>query len=60
MKKNEIINTSEWITQTELATRLNVSLTRVSNWLRRGKIEYKQLPGGKIRLVNPKTLKINL
>lgn len=60
MKKNEIINTNDWITQTELAKRLNVSLRRVSNWLRRGKIKYKQLPGGKIRLVNPKTLKINL
>lgn len=59
--KNEI-DTSVWLTQKELANRLNVKIQNVHNWVQRGKIEtleYEFIPGQKIVLVNKNTINVD-
>lgn len=58
MSKN--IDTSIWITQQALANELEVSIQRVHNWVRRGKINIQKLPGSKIVLVNKHSLTISV
>jgi excisionase family DNA binding protein len=56
------INTSIWLTQKELAKRLNVKIQTVHNWVQRGKIdtlEYEFIPGQKIVLVNKNTISVD-
>jgi len=51
-------NVSTWYTQQQLADKLNISVQRVHNWVKRGKIDTKELPPSNILLVNPFTIKI--
>ncbi|HRH55005.1 MAG TPA: hypothetical protein PLN38_16865 [Chitinophagales bacterium] len=53
------IDFTQWVTQQALANDLGVSIQRVHNWTRRGKIEKKAFPelNGQV-LVNKTTLNI--
>lgn len=47
-----------WCTQKQLADKLNISIQRVHNWVRRGKVDTKELPPTNTLLVNKLTIKI--
>lgn len=53
------IDTSIWITQQALADQLGIRVQNVHNWVRRRKIQTKQLPGSRIRLVNKYTITVD-
>lgn len=55
----KMIDTSIWVTQQALADQLDVGVNTVNNWVLRGKIESKKLPGSSLVLVNKKTISIN-
>ncbi len=56
MKQTKEIDSNVWVTQLALANELSVSIQRVHNWVRRGKIEYMFLPGSRIKLVNKNSI----
>lgn len=58
MKKQLDLNV--WITQQALANELgHKSVHQVHNWVQRNKIEWKSLPGSRIKLVNKHTISVN-
>lgn len=54
-KHNTTIDTSVWVTQEALANEVGVKVQCVNNWIRRGKIEFKPIPGSRLVLVNKLT-----
>lgn len=59
IKDNDSLDVTIWVTQLALADELGVSVQNVHNWVRRGKIEWKKLPGSRIRLVNKHTISVD-
>lgn len=57
-KKNETLDLSIWITQRALADELGIAIQNVHNWVQRGKIKVKKLPGN-TTLVDRTSLIIN-
>jgi hypothetical protein len=53
------LDTNVWVTQQALADERNIPVQNVHNWVRRGKIDFKKLPGSRIRLVNKNTITVD-
>jgi len=52
------IDSEKWVTQLALADSLGISVQRVHNWIKRGKIDYLTLPGSRIKLVDRTSIKM--
>jgi predicted site-specific integrase-resolvase len=55
MSKTNNIDTTVWVTQQALAAELGVTVQCIHNWIGRGKIKDKRIPGSRLVLVDKRT-----
>lgn len=53
------IDMRKWVTQQALANELNVSVQRVHNWIKRGKIQSLKIEGSRLVLVDRTSINID-
>lgn len=51
------IDLNKWVTQQSLATELGVTVQCIHNWIKRGKIDSKQIDGSRLLLVDKTSIK---